>query len=405
MDTLFLRLPARQADGLHAVGRNASGEPVTLRFDSRQSLADWLAEHAQVPVVLIVPPAWHTDVVIQATARQRKEAGNELVALAEEQLAEDYDLLTWSLIPLDDQQVLARGMQTELLDAWVSLIEAPGNRVLAAIPEVSLFEVSNGQWLWLPQGDEIYLQTAPGEAALLDPATVPDLAGLTGDSLRADVTIVHPLSYRLPALPAFVRPLPASWSDWTQAVLGMGVTWARHPANWLKGRAVRHEAAVIDKRVFLAAALTLVVFLLQGMMNRQDAARDVAAADQASSDSVRLYRGWFPQERSVTDVERQLKAKLPTASRPALLQLMQTVAQSAPAGKRWQLRELDYGADKPLTLVVLGESEADMKTWMLAMRQNDLAASLVNVQQEAGQVLATLRIESDVASAARGATR
>ena len=110
MERLFLRLPTLNSGDITAVSY-AEGQWQRLgTWQSVDAIAEELLANADVPVVLVTPVGIDIALVIEASARQRKEAGIGLVALAEEQLGEDFERLQWSLTDLDEGTVLARGI-------------------------------------------------------------------------------------------------------------------------------------------------------------------------------------------------------------------------------------------------------------------------------------------------------
>ncbi|MEO6699384.1 MAG: hypothetical protein ABIR53_06800, partial [Paraperlucidibaca sp.] len=167
MERLFLRLPALAGGDIAAVSYSAGQWQRMGTWKAIDAIAQELMATADVPVVMVTPVGVDIALVIEATARQRKEAGNSLVALAEEQLGEDFERLQWSLTEIDEHSVLARGISLAYMQQWLSLFHEQGIRPVAAISEASLLQSDSEHWLWYPVGAEVYLQAEPGEAALV----------------------------------------------------------------------------------------------------------------------------------------------------------------------------------------------------------------------------------------------
>ena len=393
MDILFLRLPERLGASVEAVVSQQGRASAPLPLADAAALKGWLSAHQGLPLVLVTPPACETTVVIEASARQRREAGSGLVALAEEQLAEDYEQLHWTLTPLDDRQVLARGIRSSWLQHWLSWLEESGAEVIAAVPEQSLYDVPAGQALWLPQGSEVMLQLSVSESAVVPADQAAELlADRLAGTLRSDLVLLHPAGCSLPALATGVTLQAASWQRWSDCLTGSPRQWRQHRDNWLHGALDNQPPAPTDRRLPWAVALITLAFATQGLMDRLDARRDATAAEAARQQAEQRFRSWYPDERRVTDVERQLRARLAGADRPDLSQLLQLLAQNTPADLSWQLRELSYQEADALTLEVSGGTLTQVQAWVEAVSQQGIAASLQSSRQDNGLTIARLRI-------------
>ena len=265
MDMLFLRLPATATEAI---------QTVCFRQGHWQRLGSWAIDAGldqqwqslkDLPVVLITPVGMDVGIVLQATMKQRREAGADLVALAEDQVAEDYERLHWTLQSIDDQQVLARGINKSWLQGWRDRLQASGLNVRAAIPESSLFTQDHDTWLWLPAGDAaVYWQMELGQGAVVQRSDIAALmqAQLDRQPLLSSVRLRYPQGTSLPALPERIQSAPAPWQDWTDLLKTQNSGyWLRHPQNWLMGDMANKAASGGSSRWGWVALLAITAVL------------------------------------------------------------------------------------------------------------------------------------------------
>lgn len=396
MDMLFLRLPAHAGDLLQAVSCRDGHWLREGSWHKPEELSGWLQAQAGTPLLLLVPPAREVSAVIEAGVKQRREAGDSLVALAEDQVAEDYEKLHWSLSPLDDQRVLARGVQRAWLQGWVELLQRQGAKIAAALPESMLYHDDSGSWLWLPQGEEVWLQAGAGQSAVVAAsdafALLADLAGRRPVG-GAPMRLRYPPGSLLPSLPASLQPAMTPWQDWATLLKQLPATrWQTHPLNWLRGTQRAEGDSARRSPWVIAAVLLLAVCLLQTGMNRLQAKRWQADADAAYTLAEQRYRQWFPDERRISNLERQFDARVRASHQVTLPQLLQLLADTSPASVTWQLDKMEYKHDAPLQLDVSGGSPAAMQEWASALNQRGLSAEVLSTRVEAGVPRARLSL-------------
>lgn len=396
MDMLFLRLPAHAGDPLQAVSCRDGHWLREGSWHRPDELGGWLQAQAGTPLLLLVPPAREVSAVIEAGLKQRREAGDSLVALAEDQVAEDYEKLHWSLSPLDDQRVLARGVQRAWLQGWVELLQRQGARIAAALPESMLYHDDSGSWLWLPQGEEIWLQAGAGQSAVVAAA---DAIGLLSDLAGrrpvggAPLRLRYPPGSQLPPLPATLQPAMTPWQDWATLLKQLPATrWQKHPLNWLRGTQRPDGEPARRSPWAIAAVLLIAVGLLQTGMNRLQAKRWQADAEQARMLAEQRYRQWFPDERRISNLERQFDARVRASHQVTLPQMLQLLADTSPASVTWQVDKMEYKQDAPLQLDVSGGSPAALQDWAAALNLRGIAAEVLSTRVEAGVPRARLSL-------------
>lgn len=395
MDMLFLRLPAHAGDPLQAASCRGGHWLREGSWPKPDDMAGWLREQAGMAILLLVPPAREVSVVIEAGLKQRREAGDSLVALAEDQVAEDYEKLYWSLTPLDDQRVLARGVQQAWLQGWLALLQRHGCQVTAVLPESMLYPDDGETWLWLPQGDEVWLQTGAGQSAVIAAASASILLGELASRRfgGSPVRLRHPPGVALPTLPEPVQPSMTPWQDWATLLKQLPQSRLQaHPANWLRGSRQAQQKSEKRSPWLIAAVLLVLVALLQTGMNRVQARRLLADADTARIQAEQRYRQWFPDERRISDLERQFEARVRAGRQVTLPQMLELLAETSPAKVTWQLERIEYKQDAPLLLDVTGGTPAAMQEWAAALNLRGMAAEVLTTRVDAGVQKARLSL-------------
>lgn len=395
MDTLFLRLPATATEAI---------QTVCFRQGHWQRLGSWAidAELDQqwkslkdLPVVLITPVGMDTAIVLQATPKQRREAGLNLVTLTEDQVAEDYERLHWTLHSIDDQQVLARGISKSWLQAWQDRLQASGLNVRAAIPESALFNPDHDTWLWLPAGDAaVYWQIELGQGAVVQRSDIVPLmqAQLDRQPLLASVRLRYPQGLDLPTLPERIQPAPAPWQDWTDLLKTQNSGyWLLHPQNWLVGDMANKAASGEQSRWHWAALLAITVVLIQVGLDRYETHRLQNQASAARQEAESIYRAAFPDDRRIVNLARQFKARQAQASSVDPAQLLQLLAQTAP-NANWQITRLEYQDAAATRVEVSGPALADINTWANQLNAAGVSTQIDNARLDNGVAKAKLQL-------------
>jgi len=396
MDMLFLRLPHHAGGILQAVSCIQGHWQRLASWRSLDELAAWSqSQQRQLPVVLVTPAGLDIALVLEATPRQRREAGVGLVSLAEESLAEDYERLHWTLDSLDETHVLARGIRLEWLKQWLDLLRERGLQVKAAIPEAALLNADAESWVWLPSEGEVFIQAEAGQAALISARDAALLLEqlLAQRAVKTPVRLRHPQGSVLPALPEGVQPSPAPWQDWADLLKTQPpALWLRHPQNWLNG-ALQPRSTQAWSPLWKVAGLLLVVsVLMQVAADRYEARKLTAQADAARAEAARLYSQWLPGEPVRGDLAATFKRQLARAGRMAPDQVMQVLAQTAPSAQ-WQVQRLEFREGGATSVDVTGTNNlGEAQTWVAELGSLGLSASLENARLEAGQARAKIVI-------------
>lgn len=392
MDMLFLRLPHQTGGVLQAVSCIQGHWQRLASWRTLDDMGAWLRDHKQIPVILLTPVGLDIALTLQATPKQRREAGVGLVSLAEESLAEDYDKLHWVLDSLDEERVLARGIRLEWLQQWLDLLKARGLQVKAAIPEAALLNADRDSWVWLPSGNEVFIQTEPGQAALVSPDDAAVLLEqlLQQRPLKTPVRLRHPQGAVLPALPDGLQPSPAPWQDWADLLKTQSpALWLRHAQSWLTGALQPGSQQTWSPLWKPALALLAGAILLQVGIDRYEAHRFKVQAEAARAEAGQLYRQWFPGERVRGDLAQAFKQRLASAGVMGPEQVLQLLAQTAPT-PQWQVQRLEFRDGGKATAEVLGSSLGEAQAWVGNLGALGLQASLENARLEAGQARAKI---------------
>lgn len=396
MERLFLRLPARAGGEISAVAIEAGQWQRLGSWQSLSAIVTELIAGADVPVVLVTPVGMDIALVIEASVRQRKEAGTGLVALAEEQLGEDFERMQWSLTAIDEYSVLARGISMDYLQRWLALFAEQGIRPVAAIPEASLLHSDGEHWLWYPVADEVYLQAEPGEAALVAMAD----ASVVLEQLlmrrkgSAPVRLRHPHGERLPSLPDRISLTPAPWQDWCDLLKQQATSrWSSHPQNWLTGALAPQSQYPWSPRwkwALTAAAMVCAVMIASDRYVAHTLSMEAAAA---RAEAEQAYRQYFPDERRISNLKRQFAARQAAGNTLAPEIVLQLVAQTAPSID-WQIKQFDYRDSVPTRIEVAGGVLDEISTWSQALEAQGVSVRVENARLDAGVAQATLLIAS-----------
>ncbi|MES2907872.1 MAG: type II secretion system protein GspL [Pseudomonadota bacterium] len=402
MDTLFLRLPATATEAI---------QTACFRQGHWQRLGSWAidAELDQqwsslrdLPVVLITPVGMDVSIILQATPKQRREAGLSLVSLAEDQVAEDYERLHWTLHSIDDQQVLARGISKSWLQAWKDKLQASGLTVHTAIPESALCNQDHDTWLWLPASDTaVYWQMELGQGAVVQRNDLPVLmqAQLDRQPLLASVRLRYPQGLDLPTLPERIQPAPAPWQDWADLLKTQNSHyWLQHPQTWLVGEMASKAASGAPSRWLWVAILAIMAVLIQAGLDRYETHRLQGEANAARLEAESIYRAAFPDDRRIVNLARQFKARQAQASAIDPAQLLQLLAQTAP-NANWQITKLEYQDAAATRIEISGPALADINTWANQLNAAGVITQINNARLDNGVAKAKLQLR--VSSGAR----
>jgi general secretion pathway protein L len=281
-----------------------------------------------------------------------------------------------------------------LLDDWLACLGALHVRPGHLYSDAELLPVAERQACLLLDGGRALIRTAD-QAAAIDRDNLPlavsaldidrlavvfgELTDLETGQLAGDIEVVYAPE---PGVGSRLEYVAATWRRAEAINLLQGAYRARQPVSpeWQRWR----PAAA------LAGAWIVVTFLAMTTQALYAGYR----ADQLGAESERLYREWFPDERRVTNVRRQLQAKLGERSNAGDGSLLPYLtALSAELGEGARVQSLNYTGDRNDLAVdmTIGGFEA------LDQLKNRLAAQGVEVEitsaeQLAGGVRARVRL-------------
>lgn len=398
-DRMFVRLPA-QADGELQWLWQHQGQWTSGIWSAPADLKRWAAAHADLPCTLLVPAGHEGLVQLTATLKQRREAGSALVALAEDQVGEDYERLHWVLEPGAGDEVLARGVRADWLGAWLALARDAGLNVDGVLPEALLYSVDEASWLWLPADGEVYLAVGQGQAALYPADAAAELlAGWrTRQSFSAPVRLRHPQGVAVPALPEGIQPVPVPWQDWRDLARQQPARfWQRHPQNWLHGAFAPRAAVSVDSRWRWVAVAVAVFLVVQVGLDRWQAGRLRAQTEQMLGEVEMRYRQLFPQDRNTTDLDRLITARMRGGAGAGLPQLLEQLAETAPA-QPWVIDKVSYRSRGASEIEVSGGQLGGLEQWAAALSAAGVPARVLNSRVEGDTVHARLELQASGSS-------
>lgn len=392
-DRMFVRLPA-QADGELQWLWQHQGQWTAGAWMAPADLERWATAHPELPCTLLVPVGLDCNVRLIASLKQRREAGADLVALAEDQVGEDYERLHWVLVPGEGDELQARGIRADWLGEWLNLARDAGLNVDGVLPEALLYSVDEASWLWLPVGPEVYLAVGQGQAVLYPTDAAAEL--LAGwyerQAFLAPVRLRHPQGAALPALPEGIQPVPVPWQNWCDLVRTQPARfWQRHPQSWLQGDFAPKAAAAIDGRWRWVAAAAAVFLMIQVGLDRWQAYQARVQADQLLSELEMRYRQLFPQERNTMDLDRLITAHLQDGTGTGLPQLLEQMAETAPA-QPGVIDKVSYRMRSASEVEVSGGQLGGLEQWASALTAAGVPARVLNAQVEGGIVHARLEL-------------
>ncbi len=401
MDCLFLRLPPPGDAGLMAISCR-QGQWTAMA--SNLSLSDFTQQYADsrdLSLCLLTPVGQDIALVLEATAKQRREAGLGLVSMVEDQLSEDYENLHWTLSPLDDHHTLARGINKQWLRYWLDALNEAGFTPSIALPEAVLLNAEADSWVLYPVGDEIFLQAEPGQSALVHKQDLPFLL----DSLLASRKTSTPVRLRYPQAlsvpeqwPEAIQASPAPWQDWTDLLRNKDkAALQKHSQNWLVDDFAIAKPNAWSARWRIAAAAALTVFVLQGSLNHLEAKRLNQQAEQATSDATLLFRQLFPAEQRIVNLERQVNSRLTVGSQQSVTAMLQLLAETAPSEK-WQIQRFELNKSGVANADILGDDLAGTQQWLTRLGAKGINATIENARFEAGEARARLVLQKGARS-------
>lgn len=401
MDCLFIRLPAPGVARLQAIEcRQGHWSTPSLGL-SLDDLAEQFASSRDLTVCVLTPVGHDIALVLEATAKQRREAGLGLVSMVEDQLSEDYENLHWTLSPIDEHHTLARGINKQWLQHWLDSLAQAGFSPSLALPEAALLTSDAENWVLYPVDEEIFLQADPGQSALVQMQDLPMLLDslLASRKTSTPVRLRYPQSMNVPeSWPEAVQASPAPWQHWPDLLRARDKTsLQKHSQNWLYG-----DFAVVKKsdwspRWRVAAVALLGVILLQGSLNYIEASRLTTQAIDAELQTTTLFRQLFPAEQRIVNLERQVNARLAAGSQQSVATVLQLIAETAPSEK-WQVLRFELRQNGVVHVDISGDNLDGTQQWLTRLGAKGMTATIENARFEAGVASARLVLQKGARS-------
>lgn len=391
MSVLFLKLPAQ-----------AGASYQTVSYAERVSaIRDWssLSEaisgadiSPETPLVVVTPITQEVAFEVPATPKQRREAGVNLAALVEDQLADDFEQMHWLISEVDTATALLRGISRQYLRSVLAELAGHGLTPKCIVPEGALLPTLNDRWLWYPIGEhEVFIRFDAHEAALVATADARFvLESQMAKMDRASVSLHCPESARLPDLPVGVTRSSGTWAVWSDLLRAhSAVHWLRQAPQWLVGEFAVQEAARWSPawRAALAVlSLSLVIIYGYALLATAQIEQRTAAVQQESSG---IYQRLFPDERRLDNLAQRFARKLSGQSSRTGSQLLQALAETAP-NPNWQIQQFDYRFDNQTRVELAGGALDELDGWTQRLTDMGLNVRIENSRQDKGVAMASL---------------
>lgn len=397
MDTLFLH-PDDQGNAV-AWGREAG----TVRLLGTESLETLAARYAGARVVLFMPTMQCLLTRVMLSARQRKQLGNSLAWLIEEQVGEDVEgmhVIAGPEQPDGSTPVLA--VSIPVLESWRQVCRDAGWTLHALLPDILLQGGMDRTWHLAVGRGLIALRSGPLSGAVLE--SVPPVSLLQAAWAELDTPESHPERLMVGGLEpidleavrewAASRQLPVeSVTDETETVLASVADWSRHPGNFLQGRFASQKKRLLPAGLRVAAIFLLVAFGVQLVSEWGRYMYYHRQATRAQAEATALYKQLFPNDRRIVSVRRQMEAHLAQggASGGALPGL--TRIAEAVQGSGLDTRRVDFTSGV-FTLDVDARALTDIDALKQRLVGMGLQAEIVSANAQGNAIRGRLRVES-----------
>lgn len=400
MDTLFLR--ADHQGNAVAWAREA-GSVRLLGTDSLDALA---ARHAGARVVLFIPASQCLLTRVTLSARQRKQLGDSLAWLIEEQVGEDVENLHVIAGPGDEAgstPVLA--VAVDVLDAWRNRCREAGWTLHALLPDVLLLDCPDHAWHLSYRDGMVVLRTGLLSGAELESAATVTLLQaawqeLASEGDRPEILIVSGCSADHGVGQAIGEWAAASGVpvDWQQSVdgsvaLASCADWARHPGNFLQGRFAARKEMMLPIGLRMAAIFLAVAFAVQLISDWGRYFHYQHQARKVQAEATALYKQLFPGDRRIVSLRRQMEAHLAQgAASGGVLPVLTRIAEAV-QGSGLDTQRVDFtGGVFTLDVEARGLTDIDaLKQRLVGM---GLRAEIVSANAQGTAIRGRLRVES-----------
>lgn len=355
---------------------------------------DWV----NVPgnIVVTVPSEHVLSLTCEVPGRSIGQMRRALPFLVEEFVTTDIESMHLASGPLRrGAAVRVNLIERALLDDWLACLAALDVRPGYVFCDAEMLPARAGEACLFLDGDRALLRTAE-QAAAVDRSNLAiavaslavnrlvvvhgTLTDLEAGELAQEFEVVQADE---PAAASALEYLAVAWRDADAINLLQGPYRARQPQNpsWQRWRSV--------------AALTAVWVGVALLAMTAQALYAGYQADALRAESERVYREIFPEERRVTNVRRQLQAKLGerTDSGGGLMPYLTALAGVVDANARVQ--SLNYTGDRSelaVDLTVAGFEALDQLKSRLA--QQGVDAEITSAEQLAAGVRARVRLRA-----------
>jgi general secretion pathway protein L len=270
---------------------------------------DWVGVPGNI--VVTVPSEHVLSLSCEVPGRSIGQVRRALPFVVEEYVTTDIEAMHLASGPLKrGAPIRVNLIERELLDGWLACLAALSIHPGYLFSDAELLPVRPGEASLLLDGNRVLIRT-PDQAAALDRDNLQlgvaaldverlvvvhgSLTDLEAGQLAQEMEVTRADE---PGAETALEYVAAAWRDSGAVNLLQGAYRARQPKNsaWQRWRAVAALAAV-----WIGIALIAMTTEAMFASYRADALR---------AESERLYREIFPEERRVTNVRRQLQAKL-----------------------------------------------------------------------------------------------
>lgn len=400
MDTLFLH--ADHQGNAVAWAREA-GSVRLLGTDSLEALA---ARHAGARVVLFIPSSQCLLTRVTLSVRQRKQLGDSLAWLIEEQVGEDVEGLHVIAGSGDDAGITpVLAIAVDVLESWRTRCREAGWALHALLPDILLLDCPGDAWHLACRDGDVALRTGLLSGAALE--SVPALTllqaawqELAEGGVRPARLIVsggdaHANSRQSVADWAGNVDVSVEWRDETgeAAVLASRPDWSREPGNFLQGRFASRKEVLLPASLRIAALFLAVAFGVQLLSDWGRYFYYQHQARKVHTEATALYKQLFPGDRRIVSLRRQMEAHLEQgAASGGALPLLTRIAEAV-QGSGLATQRVDYSGGV-FTLDVEARGLTDIDALKQRLVGSGLRAEIVSANAQGSAIRGRLRVES-----------
>ncbi|CBL47059.1 General secretion pathway protein L [gamma proteobacterium HdN1] len=380
----------------------------------------------ELDIVLLLGGEYCHTTRVNIPSRQGRHIAQALPFMLEDQLAEDVDSFQFAAGPRDKAgNVEVVACNKRLLRTLVDAFDSQHATLSAIVPDMLCLPWSQGQWSFLCDARQLSLRTHPMQGLTIEMDALPVVAKSLlreGDSESApgQIEVFFALRHLSDNLQAWLRTQFTSMVAGTDIkvefkrlenerfpILADLITEAGAlPVNLLQGdfkpmpkrkaSSIRWQAAAILAGI--CVLLQTGYLYAQGWQYRQQ-------INEMSQESVAIYKRYFPQDRNIRDVKRQMDAHLQKAEKSASGATF--LALLAQTGEK--INEANRGKPEPTVTpqrLSFDEAQGDLRIDLLAsgyaeldqfknqLQAVPLSVEVASASQEGNKVKARVRVWS-----------